>query len=453
MRLITQSKLILTIAAFLFSTLSAELVLAADDEQRAPPTARTAGTLGTQVMRAITSISELMTPEDPEDEPDLVGAKEELDELFDRRYERMNDYEKSTTLSFFTNYYLAIEDYPGAIRYFELTLTIDELREDIRLRVLRSLGQLHMAEENWQDAIKFYQMWRDLSIDEDIVVYRGLSYAHYQQEDFPGALPFWRSFMDLKVADGEALSRDDYSYLNGLYFNMEDYESALGITKTLIVLFDERADWVNLSAIYGSLEDYEHSVQALNLFYLKGFFEGDTRYKNLGQSLAGNDQPFSGAKIIQEGMDKDIVEQDLSNLTTLTQMLLIASEFESALEPAIKAAELDDTGNGYDEVGYIQYMLKDYEGSAEALELAVEKGGLDDKSDTLYFLARAHLELRNFDDARDAASDSAEAGDERARETGQNFMKVVESRRTYYATIASRKADAIDFYRPYPPLQ
>ena len=50
-----------------------QLVLAGE-EQRAPPEARTAGTLGTQVMRAITQIQEMMTPEDPEDEPDLDGA-------------------------------------------------------------------------------------------------------------------------------------------------------------------------------------------------------------------------------------------------------------------------------------------------------------------------------------------------------------------------------------------
>ena len=50
-------------------------IVNAGEEQRAPPEARTAGTLGPQVMRAISEIQELMQPEDQDDEPDIEGAK------------------------------------------------------------------------------------------------------------------------------------------------------------------------------------------------------------------------------------------------------------------------------------------------------------------------------------------------------------------------------------------
>ncbi|MYI03075.1 MAG: hypothetical protein F4122_11405, partial [Gammaproteobacteria bacterium] len=95
----------------------------AGEEQRAPPEARTAGTLGPQVMRAISEIQEMMTPEDPEDPVDLPGAKEALDELRERRWDRMNDFEKSTLLNFYISYYLAEEDFTNALRTFEEMLT------------------------------------------------------------------------------------------------------------------------------------------------------------------------------------------------------------------------------------------------------------------------------------------------------------------------------------------
>jgi hypothetical protein len=88
--------LIVVSATLIFSSIGL-----AGEEQRKPPAARTSGTLGPQVMRAVSEIQEMMSPEDEEDEPDLAGAKEELDELYERRYERMNDFEKSTVLSFF----------------------------------------------------------------------------------------------------------------------------------------------------------------------------------------------------------------------------------------------------------------------------------------------------------------------------------------------------------------
>jgi len=427
--------------------------VSAGEEQRAPPAARTSGTLGPAVIRAITQIQEMLSPEDEEDEPDYAGAKIELDELRERRFDRMNDFEKSTLLSFYTNYYLNTEDYIGAIGIFEEMLLIETLRADQRLRTHRSLGQLLASEEDWQGSIDNYQDWRSLSETEDEIVYRGLSYGHYQMENFEEAKPFWIDRMELMLADGETLDREDYSYLNGIYFTLEDFESALDLTKTMIVLFDNRSDWQNLSAIYSSLEQDDRGVQALNLFYLKGLIEDDTRYINLAQSLAGIDMPHSGGKILAEGMDKEIVESDEENLTRLTQMHLMASEYESALEPAMAAAEADETGDGYDTLGYIHYVLHDYESAAEAFTSAIDKGDLNDRSDTLMFLSRAHLELRDFDAAEEAATDAADIGDESASKSARDFLRAIDGRRTFYNLISSRKEDAIDFYQPYPPIQ
>lgn len=315
MRLNKKLKLGFLVAVLSTFALPVQLVLAAaDDEQRAPPTARTSGTLGQQVMRAITSIQEMMQPEDEEDEPDMEGAKEALDELYERRYDRMNDFEKSTTLSFYTNYYLGIEDYAEAIRIFKETLTIETLREDVRLRTLRSLGQLQAAEENWQESVDYYQQWRDISLEEDDVVFRGLSYAHYQMEEFIEALPHWLSYMDFVMTEGEELGRDDYAYLNGIYFTLEDFESALELTKTMIMLYDDRTDWQNLSAIYASVDDEARRIQSLNLYYLRGFLDDESRFLNLGQSLAGIDAPYSGGKLIQQGIDSEIVERNGKNM-------------------------------------------------------------------------------------------------------------------------------------------
>lgn len=452
MKLFNKLKLGFLVVVLSTALLPTQVVLAGE-EQRAPPEARTSGTLTPAVMRAISSIQEMMQPEDEDDEPDLEGAKEALDELRERRYERMNDFEKSTLLNFYTNYYLNTENYPEAIKIFEEVLTIETLRADIRLRTHRSLGQLYASEEDWQGSIDNYGVWRELSDVEDDIVYRGLSYAHYQLENFEEAKPFWLARMELLLDAGETLERTDYSYLNGLYFTLEDFESALEITKTMIVLFDDKTDWQNLSAIYSSLEQDDRGVQALNLYYLRGLMDDDSRYLNLAQSLAGLDMPYSGSKILAEGLDNGIVETDEENLTRLTQMHLMASEYENAVDPATEAAEEDETGNAYDTLGYVQYILHDYEAAAEAFQAALDKGDLSDRSDTLMFLARAHLELRDFDAATEAATEAADIGDERSNKSARDFMRIIEGRRTFYTTIAGRKEAAIDFYRSYPPIQ
>lgn len=424
----------------------------AGDEPRPPPEARTAGTLGPQVMRAISEIQEMMSPEDPEDPVDLAGAKIALDELRERRWDRMNDFEKSTLLNFYTNYYLAMEDFAGALRTFEEMLTIEELREDTRRRTHRSLGQLYAAEENWTKSIENYEAWREMSLEEDVVVFKGLSYAHYQLDEMIPARDYWLDYMNLSLTNGDELGRDDYAYLNGVYFTLESFDEALDLTKTMIMKFDNPTDWQNLSAIYASLDREDERVQSLNLTYLRGLLDDDTRFLNLGQSLAGMEIPLSGRKVLDDGAAQGYIIDDLENNTTLAQMSMLGAEYDEALEPALRAAELDDTGNSHDTLGYLYYVLNQYEDAAEAFRTALDRGNLEDRADTLLFLARALVELDEFETALEATADSAEAGGEQERNAAMNYREFIQSTRQLHNVIAERRADAIDFYESYPSL-
>ena len=427
-------------------------IVQAGDEPRAPPSARTAGTLSESVMRAISSIQELMNPEDEDDEPDLVRAKEELDRLYERRYERMNDFEKSTILNSFTNYYLTTENIPEAIRIFTQILTIVELREDTRLRALRSLGQLHMQQENWREAIDAYQTWRELSLGEEDVIFRGIAYSHYQLEEFLEAVPFWLQYMEMVVDSGQEVTRNDYSFLVGIYFTVEDYPSALEVTSTMIMLYDDPSDWRNLSAIYSGLEDDERSLRSLNLVYLKGIFDSEARFMNLGQSIAGNEAPYSGGKVIEDGYAQGFIEENEDNYTTLTQMYMIANLYEEAVEPATRAAELAENGDAYDTLGYINFVLTNYQESVDAFQAALDKGDLSSPADTLLFLARALVELDEFDAAIDATKRSAEAGDSGDRENANTYERFVTDTQRIHNTLDERRQVVIDFYESYPAL-
>ena len=320
------------------------------------------------------------------------------------------------------------------------------------MRTLRSLGQLYAAEEEWRPSIDNYVAWRDFSFDEDDLVFRGLSYAHYQLEEFTEALPYWVSYMEFILAEGGPLDRDDYAYLNGLYFTIEDFNKALDLTKTMIVLFDDPTDWMNLSAVYASVDDEERRVRSLNVAYLKDYFDDEARYMNLGQSMAGVDIPASGSKIIADGINKEFVEENLDNFETYTQMYLLASMWEDALEPAERTAELDETGDGYDTVGYIHYVMTNYEDAAEAFQMAIDKGELNDKGDTLMFLARSLLELDDFEGALSAAREASDLNDEDSRNGAESYITFINNTKARFDILAERRQDAIDFYETYPPL-
>ncbi len=83
---------------------------------------------------------------------------------------------------------------------------------------------------------------------------RGLSYAYYQLDDFDEALPNWVEYMQVKRQRGEELTREDYAYLNGLHFTLENWDEALELTQEMIRLFDTQTDRDNLRVIRERLE-------------------------------------------------------------------------------------------------------------------------------------------------------------------------------------------------------
>lgn len=437
------------LVALLAANLTLLQVATAGEEQRAPPPTRSSDVLSEPVFRAISEIQELMSPEDPEDQPDYERAKQQLDELYERRYERMNDFEKSTVLNFYTNYYLTTDNIPEAIRIFEQILTIENLREDVRLRALRALGQLNMAEENFQNSIRYYNQWRELSLEEDDTVFLGLANSHYSLEQYAEAVPYMLSHIEMLTTAGESVERNKWGLLNVLYIEQEDFANALEVTKHMIVSFNDPADWRNLSAIYSFLEQDRNRVGSLQVRYLLGNMDADAEYMNLGQSLAGSDNPFSGAMIIKAGMDSGIVPADEDNLKILVQMYQLAFEYDEAVEPATRLAEVSASGDGYDTLGYIYYMLHDYEAAAQAFRDAIAKGSLSNASDTNLFLARALAELDEYTEAEAAARRAADLGDESERRAANNYLNFINAQRNRYNVIQQRKANAIDFYVAY----
>lgn len=414
----------------------------AADEPRAPPPTRSSDVLTERVFKSISEIQELMSPEDENKQPDYAKAKVQLDEL-NERYDRLNDFEKSTLLNFYTNYYLSTDQIDMALQTFERILTIEELREESRLRALMALGQLYMGEDRFTDAIDAFNRWRDLSTEENENVFLGLANSHYNLAQYNEAIPLLIDHMELVQANGGTLAKNIYGLLNLMYIELEDYVNAERTTKQMVTLFDEASDWRNLSAIYGYLDNDKKRIETLSISFAKGYMENESEFLNLAQSLAGADAPYQGAKVLEVGMQKGAVEEDEDNLARLVQMYMLAAEYEKAVAPAVKAAEMAETGDAYDQLGYVYYMLHDYRKSADATAKALERGGLDNPGDAQLFLARALVELDEFEAAAAAARKAQDLGENSAR----SFLTYIERSKQRFDTLKQRKEEAIEFYR------
>lgn len=411
-----------------------------DDGPRQPPPTRSSDVLSDRVFRVISRVQEMMNPED-DSEPEWERAKNELDGL-NERYDSLNDFEKATLLNFYTNYYLAQDMINEALSAFERMLTIEDLRVAQRTRALMALGQIYAGEERYQDSIDALEEWRRWSEEERATVFLLLANSHYNLDNYDEAIPYLLRHIDMLQADDREVRRNIYALLNLMHIEQEDYLLARDVTETMVALFDEPADWRNLAAIYGYLDDNEARIQILELSFHKGFLASEAEYMNLAQSLAGMDAPIRGIKVLEQGLNEGIVEEDATNMRRLTQMYMMASEYEQAVGPAMRTAELGEDGEAYDYLGYIYYMNRQYEDAADAMRRALELG-VDDPGDAQMFLARSLVELDRYEEAAEAA--------ERAQELGNNsadsYITFIRNSRQRHETIQRRKEEAIDYYQ------
>lgn len=415
---------------------------AQEEGRRQPPPTRSSDTLSERVFRAINQIQEMMNPEDQNTEPNLEGAKRELDNL-NERFDSLNDFEKATLLNFYTNYYLAVDDTQSALDTFERILEIENLRPDARLRALQSLGQLYASEENYQLAIQYLNEWRELSETESSTVFQILALAHYNLEEYETAIPYLLNYMDAMREEGRDIAKNIYALLNAMYVELEDYEKALEVTELMVVMFDEASDWRNLGAIYGFLDDETKRLQSLEIAYRKGYLASEGEFLNLAQSLAAADAPWRGIKIMEDGLEQGIIEENAQNLRRLTQMYIMASEFEMAVTPALRLTEIANDGESWDYLGYIYLMNRDPESAAQALQTALERGGLENQGEVQLTLARALVELQRFDEALAAARRANELNTTGASQ----FVTFVETSRDRHRALEAQKQQAIEYYR------
>jgi len=430
------------VGLFACTAVSSSASFAADEEARKPPPTRSSDVLTERVFNSVSEIQALMSPEEVGVEPDYEGAKVLLDEL-NERYDRLNDFEKSTLLNFYTNYYLSTDNVEMALQTFEKILTIENLRIEVQQRAMMALGQLYMGEERFEEAIEAYDRWREISEEEHENVFLGLANSYYNLTKYNEAIPYLIQHMEMLEAQARPIARNIYGLLNLMYIELEDYTNAERITKQMVVLFDEPADWRNLSAIYGYLDNDKLRIETLSLTFAKGYMASESEYINLAQSLAGAEAPFKGAKVLEKGFQDGVVEENEENLQRLVQLYLLSSEYELALVPAMKAAELGETGASYDQLGYIYYMMHDYANSVDSIQKAIERGGLENLGDAQLFLARALVELDQFEAATVAARRAQELGESSAG----SFINYIENSKARFDNLKQRKEDAIDFYQ------
>ena len=310
------------------------------------------------------------------DAEDYQGGLNALNNMLDRR-RRYNGNELGHIYNMVAFVYYAVDRYDQAIIAYEQVLAQgDQISEGMETQVINSLAQLHYSEENFNEALRYMQLWLDQADNPSPEPHIFMAQIYYRMDDFPKSIIHVEKAINIAQERGTEVKENWWGLLKYLYFEEDNWAKVLDILEILVRDFPKREYWVQLGQVYGQ-EGYESKqVYAYEAAHVAGYLDRESDMRNYAGLLMQSTVPYRAAKWLQEAMDEGIVKDTSENLQSLGQAYQMAQEVDSAIPVFEKAGTKSDDGKILARLATLYLEKDEYKKCTDSAESALEKGGL-----------------------------------------------------------------------------
>lgn len=289
-------------------------------------------------------------------------------------------------------------DYDATIEAFEAVLAEEAMSLDAENRIRFNIAQLHAAAQQWDKVIPAIERWARYVPERTPLSYYLLGISYFQLGNIDLSIENTVKAIDLSPEPPEGWLQ----LLAALYVQKEDYAKATPVLEELVMRFPKKQYWNQLSLIYGARDDYRQALAVQQVAYLQGYLTEDKELRRLVRSYLYHELPYPAAQTLEKALADGTVEADSDAYEMLANSWIAAREYDRALEPLRKAAELSEDGKLLIRLGQVHLQREEWKLATERLEQALAKGGLDDPGAAELLLGIAYYESERVDRARAA---------------------------------------------------
>ena len=212
--------------------------------------------------------------------------------------------------------------------------------------------------------------------------------------------------------------------LLALHMEKKQYKQALPLVEQLVSLYPKKPYWMQLSAIYAELGEDSKALATQQLAYQEGFLTEDKELRRLAQMYLFHDLPYRAALILDKAIEEEAVASDTKALELLGNSWLAAREYDRALEPLERAAEVSEDGELFLRLGRVYIQREEWGKAAEELTKALEKGNLDEVGNVHLLLGIAIYNQKRLGPARRSFVRALDF--EESNKHAQQWLKVID---------------------------
>lgn len=312
---------------------------------------------------------------------ELIGEEqysEAYEELSDLRGRRMTEYERASVEQALGFSAAQLERYPVAIEHMREAIRLDVMPNTQHFEMILQVAQLLHAVEDYDEALRQLDYWFCVSTEDaqkfaEVWVLKAS--LHIQQDDYVEAL----SAIDQAIEISEDPQETWYRIKLGMHLELKQYPSAVDTLKILIDFDANRKDyWLQLAGSYLELNDNAEAMAAMRLAYRKNLLDRSSEFLQLAGLLQEQNSPRQAAEILQDGLERGVIEATSRNWEMAAGAWFEAREMEQSLAAYDRAGVLSDSGRIDFQRASILTNMENWPDVITAATRALEKGGLSD---------------------------------------------------------------------------
>jgi hypothetical protein len=329
----------------------------------------------------------------------------------------LTPYEKAQLYTTMGYAYFLQQKPEESLQSYRRVLEQDDLPRGLEISTLLTVAQLEFQNGDHAAAIPVLQRWFALSENPGPEPYLLLAQAYTQQQQYRDAAEALESAVRIAESRGQQIPESWLGLQRSVYHELSDRVRLRQVLETLVTRFPSRAYWLHLAAVYGDMGLEERQLAAYEIAFESGYLERNDEVVLLAQLALNAGVPLTAAEALSAGMERGIVDRSADNHRLLSQAWALAHEDRRSIESLQQAAALSSDGEIDARLAQSYANLRQWDDAAQAARTALDKG-IDDAQEVQLLLGTALFELGRLEEAQAAFQPAAQSPQtqERARQ-------------------------------------
>lgn len=334
---------------------------------------------------------------------DYASAEAILNDMISEDGKRaLNSYELANVYNLHAFLSYVNEDYAQSLRYYGQVIAQPDIPLAMEINTRFTVAQLYFVQEQWQQGIDALLTWFDLNEKPNAGAYVLLAQGYYQVKDYNLALKNVETAIGMHEGEGKLPKEQWYNLARFLYFDREDFDSALDVLNTLIIYYPKKQYWVQASHLYGEKKDETTQLALMEAAYEQGFLDRSSELVTMSYLYLNAETPYYAGAVMQKGFADELVEDKSKNFELAGSAWAQAREVAKSIPMMEKAAAKSEEGELYVRLGNVYLDGDQFSKSADSIIKGLNKGGVKRPDQARLALGMAYFNLGDYDEARKA---------------------------------------------------